>query len=114
MDYPKPRRPALQLQSLNRKSNYSVIVSEPRTPKIAYPYFPEGEFRNDRVSERQQTPLRQDGSVKTAFIVSYVLIFAAAIASLVTIIAVMLTRQDSKFSTSFHQSFPLFKDQCDS
>ena len=110
MDYPKPRRPAIHLQSLSRKSDYSVIVSEPRTPKIALPYFSEPQFIYD---PRQYTRLRQDGYVQTAFIVSYILIVAGVIASLVTIMTLMLTRQDQS-STSFPQSFPIFKASCDS
>ena len=113
MDYPKPRRPVLHLQSLSRKSNYSEILSEPRTPKIAYPHFSEVEFIYDPGSEGQHVRLRQDGHVKTAVIVSYILIIAGVIASLVTIIALMMTRQD-KSSTMFPQSFPVFKTSCDS
>src|SRR5271169_6320835 len=114
MTYPKPRRPAQELQFLNRTKDYSVISTEPRTPKIPYSHFSEVDFGEDSVTEGSRPRLRQSGFVKTAFIVSYVLIFAAVIAITATIVALMLTRQDAKNSTSYPQSFPLFKAACNS
>lgn len=114
MAYPKPRRPAQELQLLKQTSDYSVIVDEPRTPKIPYSHFSEVDFGDDPVTESSGTRLRQDGYVKTAFIVSYVLIVMATISTLVTIIAFMLTRRDAPTPASYPQSFPLFQDSCDS
>ena len=117
MDYPKSRRPLQELQGLRQlrsTDDYSIILNEPPTPKIPYSYFSEIDLGENPVTERSRTRLRQTGNARTAFIVSYALLFASAISSTTTIIALILTRQHSRNASIYPQSFPLFKDTCDS
>jgi hypothetical protein len=114
MDYPKSPHPVQELRQLHRTEDYSIILNEPPTPKIPYSYFSEIDLGENPVTERSRTQLRQTGHIRTAFLVSYVLLLASVISSLTTIIAFILTRQHSTNASIYPQSFPVFKDTCDS
>jgi hypothetical protein len=114
MDYPKSPHPLLELRQLHRTEDYSIILNEPPTPKIPYSYFSDIDLGENPVTERSRTQLRQTGHIRTAFLVSYALLLASVISSLTTIIAFILTRQYSTNASIYPQSFPVFKDTCDS
>jgi len=114
MDYPKAPPPLQELRQLHRTEDYSIILNEPPTPKIPYSYFSDIDLGENPVTERSRTQLRQTGHIRTAFLVSYALLLASVISSLTTIIAFILTRQHSTNASIYPQSFPVFKDTCDS
>ena len=114
MDYPKSPHPLQELRQLHRTEDYSIILNEPPTPKIPYSYFSDIDLGENPVTERSRTQLRQTGHIRTAFLVSYALLLASVISSLTTIIAFILTRQHSTNASIYPQSFPVFKDTCDS
>ena len=91
-----------------------MILDEPSTPKPRYSYFSEVDLGENPVTDRSRMRLRQNGQVRTAFIVSYALLFASAVSSITTIIAFILTRQHSRNASIYPQSFPVLKDTCDS
>src|SRR4030095_2560667 len=111
MRYPKSRQPGQELQLLIHTKGYSTIDDEQRTPNTPYSYVSESNFGDDFLSEyNAHSPTTEYQQIKTAFVVSYILLFAAVIALMCTIISLMLTRQHAKTSMSFPQSFPLFTD----
>ena len=114
MDHPKSRRPLYELKRLHRTEDYGIILHEPPTPKIPYSYFSEIGLGEDPETEPSRTRLRQRGHVRNAFLVSYALLLASVVSSIATIIAFILTRRYSRNASIYPQSFPLFKDSCDS
>jgi hypothetical protein len=103
-----------ELRQLHRTEDYSIILNEPPTPKIPYSYFSDIDLGENPATERSRTQLRQTGHIRTAFLVCYALLLASVISSLTTIIAFILTRQHSTNASIYPQSFPVFKDTCDS
>jgi hypothetical protein len=106
----------MELRPLNRSRNHSAATNEPEpgTPKIPPPYLASVELWDDPAPDTYRTQIRQQAYVKSAFIVSYVLASAAVISTVVTIIALILSRHDARTASIFPQSFPLLTATCDS
>ena len=112
----RPQIP-LELRPLKRHKNYvSIIDPEPRTPKIPHPYFnfASVELWDDPVPLTHRTQTRQQAYVKSAFIISYALATAAIVSTIITVVALILSRHDARTALIFPQSFPLFTATCDS
>ena len=112
----KPQMP-LELRPLKRHKNYSALHDqEPRTPKIPQPYFnlTSVELPDDPAPPTFRTQIRQQAYIKSAFLISQALVITAIVSTIVTVVALILSRHNASTALIFPQSFPLFTTACDS